>query len=63
MPKLIDQEKLCCNRKRCPTLKRFDDGSVELSDDDAEIGSVGTIKMQADQVDLMIEKLLASRKK
>lgn len=62
MPKLLDQEVLCCNRKRCPTLKRFDDGSIELSDDDAELGSVGTIKMQADQVDLLLAKLLARKK-
>ena len=62
MPKLIDQELLCCNRKRCPTLKRFDDGSVELSDDDAELGSVGTIKLAPDQADLLLEKLLARKK-
>lgn len=62
MPKLIGQEVLCCNRRKCPTYKEFDDGSVELTDDDAEIGSVGTIKLAPDQADLLLKKLLARKK-
>lgn len=41
---------MCCGRKRCPTVKLFDDGSIEISDDDSEIGSVGTIKLRPETV-------------
>lgn len=36
----------CCGYRRCPEVKLFSDGSVELSDDDPEAGSVGTIKLR-----------------
>jgi hypothetical protein len=36
----------CCYAKKCPELVVFDDGSAELSDNDPEIGSVGTIKLR-----------------
>lgn len=42
----IHEEELCCGYARCPVVKIFDDGSVELTDDDAEGGSVGTIKLR-----------------
>lgn len=60
MPNLIHQETMCCGYKRCPTVKMFDDGSVELSDDDAEKGSVGTVKMTAEQFAHLVE--LGSKK-
>ena len=46
MPKLIHQETMCCGFRRCVAVKLFDDGSIELSDDDVEQGSVGTIKLK-----------------
>lgn len=49
--KLIHQETMCCGYKKCPTVKVFDDGSMELTDDDAEQGSVGTIKLKPEQVE------------
>ena len=50
--KVVNQETLrCCGYKKCPTVKQFDDGSIELSDDDTDGGSVGTIKMSSEQVD------------
>lgn len=60
MPKLVHQETMCCGRKRCPTVKVFDDGSMEISDDDSEIGSVGTIKLRLEVVERLAE---LSRKK
>jgi len=51
MPKLIHQETMCCKYKRCPTVKVFDDGSMELTDDDEEKGSIGTIKLAPEQVE------------
>ncbi len=50
MPKLLHQEMMCCGRKRCPTVKLFDDGSIEISDNDSKIGSVGTIKLRPETV-------------
>lgn len=61
MPKLIHQETMCCGYKRCPELKIFDDGSIELSDDDSETGSVGTIKIRPEIADRILE-LLSARK-
>lgn len=60
MPKVIHQETLCCSSKRCPTITVFDDGSVEITDDDTELGSIGTIKLQPDQLSRLIE--LVSKK-
>lgn len=54
MPK-IHEEVLCCGKKRCPTVKRFEDGSMELSDNDSENGSVGVIKLSAEQVARLVE--------
>lgn len=55
MPKLISQETMCCGYKKCPTVKVFDDGSAELSDDDPEIGSVGTIKLTPEAYARLVE--------
>lgn len=59
MSKVIHQETMCCGRKRCPELKILDDGSAELSDNDPEIGSVGTIKLRPEAVALLVERLSA----
>jgi len=61
MPKLIHQETMCCGYKRCPTVKVFEDGSIEIADDDAEFGSVGTIKIRAEAVE-RLRAILAERK-
>lgn len=46
-PKMVHEEVLMCGAKKCcPTVRIFADGSVELSDDDPQVGSVGTIKMR-----------------
>jgi hypothetical protein len=55
MPKLIHQETMCCGYKKCPSVKVFEDGSVEISDDDPEKGSVGTIKLEPEQFARLIE--------
>ena len=55
MPKAIHQETMCCGGKRCPTVTMFEDGSIELSDNDAEIGSVGTIKIRPEVVTRLAE--------
>ena len=63
MPKLVHEQVLMCGyRKCCPTFKKFDDGSIELSDDDAENGSVGTIKIRPESVDRLLELLVAHKK-
>ena len=62
MPKAIHQETMCCGYKRCPTVTVFDDGSMTISDDDSEIGSVGTIKLRPEVVARLTE-LLSERKK
>lgn len=62
MPKVVHEEILECGySKCCPTLKVFDDGSAELTDDDAEAGSVGTIKLRPEVADRLAEVL--ARKK
>lgn len=61
MPKVIHQETMCCGYRKCPVIKLFDDGSIELSDNDPEIGSVGTIKIRPESATRLLE-LLAARK-
>ncbi len=60
MPKRIHDEILECGyRKCCPRIEIFDDGSVVISDDDAESGSVGTIKIRPEatsRLAVMLEK-------
>jgi hypothetical protein len=48
---------MCCGYKKCPTVRQFDDGSAELSDDDAEGGSVGTIRLRPEQARRLAELL------
>lgn len=60
MPKAVHQETICCGHKRCPTVTLFDDGSMQISDNDSEKGSVGNIKLEPEQVARLIE--LASKK-
>lgn len=61
MPKLIHQETMCCGYKRCPTVEVFDDGSVTLSDDDTEIGSVGTVKLRPEAAERLRAVLNAKK--
>jgi hypothetical protein len=60
--KMIHQETMCCGYKKCPTVKVFDDGSVELSDNDAELGSVGTVKLRPEAAARLVEVLSSARK-
>lgn len=62
MPKAIHKETMCCGYKKCPTVEVFDDGSIELSDNDAETGSVGTIKIRPEAV-ARLAKLLVEHGK
>ena len=57
MPKVVHEETMCCGYKRCPTVKIMDDGSVELSDNDFEGESVGTIKLHPEAVERLVELL------
>lgn len=57
MPKLIHQETMCCGHKRCPEIKIFDDGSVELSDNDT---GAPPVKLNPEQVARFVE--LAQKK-
>jgi|HubBroStandDraft_1064217.scaffolds.fasta_scaffold139983_3 hypothetical protein len=56
---VIREETMCCGYKKCPTLREFDDGSAELVDDDVESGSVGTIKLQPEQLAALRDRLNA----
>jgi len=55
--KLIHEETMCCGYKRCPKIRIFEDGSVEISDDDPQEGSVGTIKLKPRTADRLVELL------
>lgn len=55
MPNVIHEETMCCGYKRCPTVTVFDDGSMEIADDDVQKGSVGVIKLTSEQVDRLVE--------
>lgn len=52
----------CGYRKCCPTVKLFDDGSAELTDDDAEAGSVGTIKLRPEAAERLIRLMTTQRR-
>ena len=61
MGELAYQETLCCGFKKCPTVTVFQDGSVELTDDDEKEGSVGTIKLRPEAA-ARLQELLASKR-
>jgi hypothetical protein len=64
LPRKIYGETLDCGyRKCCPTVEIFDDGSVTLSDDDAELGSVGTVKLRPEAATRLIEVLSSATQK
>jgi len=58
----IHEEELCCGYARCPTVKLFDDGSVELIDADTEAGSVGTIKLRPEAAERLVRLLTTQRR-
>ena len=62
MPNEILRETMCCGYRRCPTVTVFDDGSAEISDNDPEIGSVGTIKIRTEVAARLVELLSAHKK-
>lgn len=62
MQRKVLEEKLSCSyAKCCPTITVFDDGSVELTDDDPEAGSVGTIKLRPEVADRLRDLLAQKR--
>lgn len=61
MAREIHREVLMCGYKKCcPTVKIFEDGSAELTDDDADAGSVGTVKLRP-EVAARLAELLGKR--
>lgn len=56
-PREVFSETFCCGYKKCPSIKVFDDGSATLTDDDAESGSVGTIKLKPEAARRLMEIL------
>ena len=58
-PRKIYQETFCCGFKKCVEATFFDNGSIELTDDDAESGSVGTIKLRPEAVARLVELALS----
>jgi hypothetical protein len=62
MSKIVHEEVLMCGYKKCcPTVRILEDGSVELTDDDAINGSVGTIKMKPESAARLVELLLTTK--
>jgi hypothetical protein len=59
--KLLHEEEMCCGYKKCPTVKVFDDGSAELTDDDPETGSVGTVKLRPEVAKRLVEVLTGGK--
>ena len=57
MSKVVHEEQMCCGYKKCPNVRVFEDGSVELTDDDTEIGSIGTIKLRPEAAARLLELL------
>ena len=55
MPKVTHQETMCCGYKKCPTVTVFEDGSMEITDNDQEKGSVGKIMLAPEQVARLVE--------
>jgi hypothetical protein len=53
----IHEETMCCGYRKCVSVKVFADGSAELTDDDAEAGSVGTIKLRPEVARRLVEVL------
>lgn len=54
---VVHTEVMCCGHKKCPEIKIFADGSVTLTDDDPEVGSVGTIKLRSEAAKRLAELL------
>jgi len=62
-PNKVHEEVLMCGyRACCPTVKIFDDGSVELTDADTEAGSVGTIKLRSEAAERLVRLLTTQRR-
>jgi len=55
MRKPIHEETICCNSKRCPVLRVFDDDSIEIHD--ADVGGE-PIKFDREQAKLLRARLM-----
>jgi hypothetical protein len=60
-PREIHRETFCCGYAKCVKAVILEDGSVTLTDDDAETGSVGTIKLRPEAAKRLGELLTAKR--
>lgn len=57
-PREVHNETLaCCGGRKCVFARIFEDGSVELSDNDPEAGSVGILKMKPESAARLVELL------
>jgi len=56
--KVVHEETMCCGFKKCPTVRVFEDGSVELRDD--EEGAT-PVKMRPEVAKRLVEILLESK--
>jgi len=61
MSEIVHEETICCGYRKCPVVRIHDDGSVELTDDDTETGSIGTIKLRPEAAARLRELLTAKR--
>jgi hypothetical protein len=58
----VHRETMCCGYRNCPEIVVFADGSAEITDDDPEAGSVGTIKLRPAVAARLGELLKADRR-
>lgn len=57
MLKVIHQETMCCGYKKCPVIQIFEDGSLKVSDDDADSDSVGTVRFRPEAASRFLQML------
>lgn len=55
---VVHEETICCNSKRCPVLRVFEDGSIEVRDDDVQGESVGVVKFNREQSLLLAARIM-----
>ena len=61
MSKIVHEEQMCCGYRKCPVIRIFEDGSVELTDNDEDTGSIGTIKLRPEAAARLKELLTTPR--
>ena len=58
MRELLHEETICCGYKRCPTVRIYADGSLDISDEDVESGSFGVVKFTPEQSRKLLDRLI-----